>query len=143
MILMKHSVVTARLPCPSTLNPLDPIDEFTRHFDPLHLWKPFQTQRGSKTPPVCPKGSPFRTALKRGTRGGLEGGVSVPPFMRGVEGGRRPLRSRPPRNIRANCAPVGVFPDSPSPTRAKGGGVRHATPMVNPFVYVGLVGVLK
>ena len=25
-------------------NPLDPTDEFTRHFGPLHLWKPFQTQ---------------------------------------------------------------------------------------------------
>ena len=31
-------------------------DHYTRHFDPLHLWKRFQTQRGSKTRPDCPKG---------------------------------------------------------------------------------------
>ena len=36
------------------VNPLDPTDEFTRHFGSLHLWKPFQAQRGSKTLPVCP-----------------------------------------------------------------------------------------
>ena len=57
-------------------------------------------------------------------------------FQHAMKGGRRPLRSGAPRNIRANCAPVGMFLDSPSPTWTKGGGVRHATPVVNPFVYV-------
>ena len=47
------------------LNPLDPIDGCTRHFDPLHLWKPFQTQRGSKTLPVCPKGKVTDTSQKK------------------------------------------------------------------------------
>ena len=34
---------------------------------------------------------------------------------------------------------MGVFLDSPSPTLAKGGGDRHATSAVSPFVYVSLV----
>ena len=63
--------------------------------------------------------------------------------MRGMEGGRCPLRSRASRNIKANCAPVGVFLDSPSLTWVKGGGVRHAMPVVNPFVYVSLVSVVE
>ena len=48
------------------------------------------------------------------------------------------MRSRASRSIRANCAPVGVFLDSPSPTQAKGGGDRHARPAVSPFVYISL-----
>ena len=83
------------------INPLDPTDEFACHFGPLHLRKPFQAQRGSKTLPVCPnrkirctfqKKWPFFAALKRVTRGGLEGGC--PPLHAGMKGGRCPLRSR-------------------------------------------------
>ena len=46
-------------------NPLDPIDEFTRHFGSLHLWKPFQAQRGSKTLPVCPNRKITGTSPKK------------------------------------------------------------------------------
>ena len=112
---------------PSIFNPLDPTDEFIRHFGPLHLWKPFQTQRGSKTLPVCPNCKITGTFRKK--------------LHAGMEGGRCPLRSRAPRN-RANCAPVGMVLDSPSPTRAKGGGGRQATPTVSPFVCVSLVSVV-
>ena len=101
--------------------------EFIRHFGPLHLWKPFQTQRGSKTLPVCPNCKITGTFRKK--------------LHAGMEGGRCPLRSRAPRN-RANCAPVGMVLDSPSPTRAKGGGGRQATPTVSPFVCVSLVSVV-
>ena len=74
--------------------------------------------------------------------GGIEGGVS-PPSHAGDGRGQCPLRSRAPQNIRANCAPVGVFLDSPSPTGAKEGGGRQATPAVNPFVYASLVSVVE
>ena len=40
-------------------------------------------------------------ALKRATRGVLKGGI--PPFMRGMEGGHCPLRSRATRNIRSKA----------------------------------------
>ena len=50
----KNNVLWRDLVDVEDLNPLDPTDEFTRHFGSLHLWKPFQAQRGSKTLPVCP-----------------------------------------------------------------------------------------
>ena len=64
---------------------------------------------------VLKKGALFRRvpALKRVTWGGLEGGCA--PLQAGMEGGRCPLRSWAPRNIRANCVPVGVSLDSTSP----------------------------
>ena len=119
---------------------LNPIDECIRHFDPLHLWKPFQTQRGSKTRPFAPRARLQTQDYRKNYRHKLQTQDYSKqwPFSAHLCSVTC-IHSRAPRIFRANFAPVGVFLDSPSPTRAKGGGGRHATPAVSPFIYVSLV----
>ena len=94
------------------IKPLDPTDECTRHFDPLHLINSEHRKHSPFAPRARLQTHPVALGLCKIL------GLTLHPWAK-------------------------LFLDSPSPTRAKGGGGRHATPAVSPFVYVGLVSVVE